>query len=263
MDYREPEHIFFEHTPSYAPSNTVGSAGRLCNQIIRNIVCSALAQKHNLKFVYGFHEKISELGIELYTNGTHNYPNTIVIKDDDFFVLLKQESLTYNLNTCAAFFQNQDIANFIRQQLSEPSQKLQIINKNIYRHRYEKNNDVFVHVRLDDATHYNHGFEYYDLVLSDLVFDQGFISSDTIDHPLCQLLIKKHGLIPIQMDEVRTIMLASTCKYLLLSGGTFSWTIGVLGWFSTVFYPDPQCQQQWHGDIFGFSDWNKINIHDK
>jgi hypothetical protein len=263
MNHTEPEHVFFEHIPIPQPSSTVATGGKLCNNIIRNIVCSVIAKKHDLKFIYDFHKKTAELGIELYTDGTKMYTQTVAIKDEDFFKLLEQETLDHNLNVYDVYFQNQEIANFIRQQLSEPSQKLQIINKNIYRHRYEENNDIFVHVRLNDAAQYNPGFEYYDLVLSDLPFEQGYISSDNIDHPLCKLLIEKHGLVPIQMDEVHTIMLASTCKYLLLSAGTFSWMIGVLGWFSTVFYPDPELKTKWHGDIFGFSDWNKINIRDK
>jgi hypothetical protein len=160
------------------------------------------------------------------------------------------------------YFQNQEIANFIRKYLCEQPRKIAIYNKNIFNYRYEINNDIFVHVRLDDATQYNPGYEYYAKVLNDLTFERGFISSDTIDHPLCKLLIEKHGLIPVQTNEVHTIMFASTCKYLLLSSGTFSWTIGILGWYSTVYYPDPELQTKWHGDIFGFQDWNKINSNE-
>ena len=187
------------------------------------------------------------------------YHETVKIEDYDFFKLLEQDNLTTNLNVHNTYFQNQDIADFIRNYLSENPQKNKIIDKNIYRHRYEKNEDIFVHIRLDDAAKYNPGFEYYDNALSYLKFNQGFISSDSIDHTICKQLIEKYGLMPVKTNEVHTIMFASTCKYLLLSSGTYSWFMGVIGWYSTVYYPNPI--PDWHGAIFGFKDWYKININ--
>jgi len=241
------------------PNTTKATGGRLCNNIIRNIVCDALAKKHNLKYEYDFHEKMTELGIELYTEGTNMYQETVKIKDNDFFKLLEQDNLTTNLNVHDVYFQNQDIADFIRNYLYENPQKNKIIDKNIYRHRYENNEDIFVHIRLDDAAKHNPGYEYYDKVLSYLKFNQGFISSDSIDHTICKQLIEKHGLMPVKTNDVHTIMFASTCKYLLLSSGTYSWFMGVIGWYSTVYYPNPI--PDWHGAIFGFKDWYKININ--
>ena len=87
MNHTEPEHVFFEHIPIPQPSNTVATGGKLCNNIIRNIVCSALAKRHDLKFIYDFHKKTTELGIELYTDGTKMYTQTVAIKDEDFFKL--------------------------------------------------------------------------------------------------------------------------------------------------------------------------------
>ena len=45
---------------------TVGTQGRLCNQIIRNIAVSLIACKNNLYVEYYNYDKIAKLGIRLY-----------------------------------------------------------------------------------------------------------------------------------------------------------------------------------------------------
>lgn len=60
------------------------------------------------------------------------------------------------------------------------------------------------------------------------------------------------------LNEIDTIMFGSTCKNIILSNGTFSWMIGVFGYHSTIYYPDPKLKECWHGDIFVFDDWNKV-----
>jgi hypothetical protein len=52
-------------------------------------------------------------------------------------------------------------------------------------------------------------------------------------------------------------MFASSCKNVVLSNGTFSWLIGLLGFYSNVYYP--KIKTVWHGDIFVFPDWNEID----
>jgi hypothetical protein len=60
-------------------------------------------------------------------------------------------------------------------------------------------------------------------------------------------------------DEVETIMFASTCKALVLSYGTFSWTIGALGFGADVYIP-PKKFSTWVGDIFRMPDWKIVDI---
>lgn len=240
-------------------NTTINSAGGFCNHVIRNIFCSIFAKKHDIVFTYSYYNEIKELGIELYTSGKKYYSNNIKVNDNEhFFKLLNKTSLNYNIFVLECFFQSPEYANYLREYLSSEDIKQNIINKNIFNDRYNKNNDLFIHVRLSDAVQYNHGFDYYDNVLQELEFENGFISSDEIDHEICSSLIKKYNLQVIQYNEVQTIMFGSTCKYIVLSNGTFSWMIGILGWFSKIFYPDPKLINSWHGDIFIFDDWKKI-----
>jgi hypothetical protein len=89
-------------------------------------------------------------------------------------------------------------------------------------------------------------------------FSTGYISSDSINHPICKRLIEKYGLRIYNSDEIDTILFASTCSKIVLSTGTFSWLIGFLAPFSTVYYP--KITHWWHGDIFVFEHWNEISL---
>ena len=51
-------------------NDTRRGAGRFCNHVVRNIVCSILAEKHDLKFIYGYANEIKMLGIPLFESGT-------------------------------------------------------------------------------------------------------------------------------------------------------------------------------------------------
>jgi hypothetical protein len=95
-------------------------------------------------------------------------------------------------------------------------------------------------------------------VLSLILFETGYISSDSIDHEICKKLILKYKLIIYNDNEINTIQFASTNKYIILSSGTFSWLIGIFSFFSEVYYP--KIKVIWHGDIFVFPKWKEINI---
>lgn len=86
-----------------------------------------------------------------------------------------------------------------------------------------------------------------------------YIASDTLQHPICQNLIKDFQNIcnvkTVNDTPIQTIQFASTCKHIILSNGTFSWLIGVLGFYSDVYFPTIKIK--WHGDIFVFPDWNE------
>ena len=122
------------------------------------------------------------------------------------------------------------------------------------------NNDVFIHVRLGDIQDkWNNSFEYYNSILEKMSFDKGYISSDTIDSEICVKLIDKYNLNIINENEVKTIMFASTCTNIVLSGGTFSWLIGFLAFYSKYIYYPMDKKDKWYGDIFVFDEWIGIS----
>jgi hypothetical protein len=113
--------------------------------------------------------------------------------------------------------------------------------------------------QLTDLNLNQNSIDYYDKMLSVTSFEKGYISSDSINHSLCLELIKKYNLKTIEADEVKTIMFASTCKTLILSGGTFSWLIAFLGFYTEkVYYP--RNKKTWYGDIFVYPEWIPVNV---
>jgi hypothetical protein len=243
-------------------NTTLGTRGRFANHFFRNLASHFLAINNNLKFDYSYSREFFNLGIDLYKGGSQTYNENILITDDDFFDFIKNNT-RFNKNVILSenlYAQTKDFSLYIRDYFSADEQKNKIIEKNLFKNFYKNNNDVFIHVRLGDMVNVNPGYVYYDKVLSQLQFEKGYISSDLITHPLCIELIKKYKLTEINDTEVKTIMFASTCKNIVLSNGTFSWLIGLMGFYSTIYYP--KIKTIWHGDIFVFPEWNEIDASD-
>jgi hypothetical protein len=55
-----------------------------------------------------------------------------------------------------------------------------------------------------------------------------YITSDQINHPLCQQIIKNYNAKVIEGSAIQTILTLSCFKNLILSQGTFSWWAGIL-----------------------------------
>jgi len=241
-------------------NTTIGTGGRFANHFFRNLTAHFIAKNNNLKFTYSYSQEFFNLGIELYKNGDQTYNDDFIITDDNFFELIKKNiklNKNITLKMCDVYAQTKEFSFYIRDYIYADEQKNKIIEKNLFKYKYNNNNDVFVHVRLGDSVEHNPGYIYYDWVLSNMNFENGFISSDLLTHPLCIALIKKYNLTPIIKTEVKTIMFASTCKNIVLSNGSFSWLMGLLGFFSTVYFP--KVKNWWHGDIFVFPEWNEID----
>lgn len=70
--------------------------------------------------------------------------------------------------------------------------------------------------------------EYYEDALSRIKCTQGYIASDSINHPNINKLHKKFNLIPINLSPIDTMNFGKNFNNLVLSEGTFSWWIGFL-----------------------------------
>ena len=243
-------------------NNNYYHGGRFGNLFFTAMAMHFIAKKNNLTVKYKDHDKFIRLGIDFFV-GINTYENTIELLDNNFFnIILSDDPLYKNINISIennVWCQTKEFSEMLMSYYKIDENRNKIISNNIVKNRYNNNNDVYIHVRLGDIINYNyiHPFAYYDNVLKTLKFDNGFISSDTIDHPICQDLIKKYNLHIINLDEVNTIMIASTCKYIVLSSGTFSWLIGLLSFYSKVYYP--KIYTKWHGNIFVFDEWTEVD----
>jgi hypothetical protein len=231
--------------------------GRLGNQIIRNLAVSLIAEKYDLKVEYSSENLITNLGINLFS-GKQNFDNTIVLNDDNYFSIYNCEKLDSNLDPNNNYFQTKDITNFLYNYLHTDKIKSNIINKNPFIDRYNNNNDLFIHVRLTDAINVNPGVHYYLNSIKGITFDNLYISSDEPEHPIMKEIIENYPNSKlIYCNEINTMQFGSTCKNIILSGGSFSAVIGYLAFFSNVHYPE--YYTIWHGDMFTISKWIKHN----
>ena len=124
-------------------TSTTEHNGRLGNQIIRNLAVSLLAEKHNLKVYYSSEELIKRLGIELFS-GMNSYESIQDLRDDNYFSIYNCDNLNYNLNPNHNYFQTKEITNMLYNYLRTDKVKSNIIVNNVFKERYNKNNDLFI-----------------------------------------------------------------------------------------------------------------------
>ena len=241
-------------------NNTNDHRARFGNIFLLNMCLHFFSTKYNLKSSYKFEKQFNQMGIYFY-KGKNIYSKNLLLTDYNFENLLESsvspQNIIINNNV---WFHTRRFCENIYKYFVEKKWFENIINKNYYKIRYGNNNDLFIHVRLGDVTSKTqHLYGYYDKIIKNLKFNQGYISSDNINHNICRELIGKYKLIIFNASEVETVMFGSTCKNIILSGGTFSWLIGFLSVKSEqIFYPN--LSEKWFGDIFCFKNWVKVNI---
>jgi len=241
-------------------TTTTGNNGRLGNQIIRNLAVSLIAEKHDINVQYYNKDLISRLGISLFS-GSKIFDNFQCLNDENYFAIYNCDNLNHNLDPNKNFFQTKEISNFIYDYLHMDSIKTNIIEKNPYKIRYKTNDDLFIHIRLTDASRFNPGINYYLNAIKNIKFDNLYISTDDIHHNIIKNITTLYPNTKVIMcDEITTFQFASTCKHIILSHGSFSAIIGYLAFFSTIYYPEYELNKIWYGDMFSIKGWKKMKI---
>ena len=233
----------------------VEPVGRLGNQIIRAIAVSMIAEKMGIRVQYSSHYAIQQLGIPLYS-GKKTHRNTVDLTDENYSTLYETPPMA-NLNPAKQYFQTQTISKRIKVYIDLHQHS--IINKNPFQHRYNNNNDVFIHVRLGDVAQYNPGLSYYKKAIEECgPLNKIYISTDEPSHPIIQELQKYSNTTLLSYDEIKTLQFGSTCRFIILSHGSFSAIIGYLGFLSTVYYPPHT--HRWYGDMFSIDGWKEVEV---
>ena len=223
--------------------------GRFGNQIIRNLAMAMIAEKFDLIIRYQRSEEIEKLGFKLFS-GKLKYDKHKVITEKNYYYILNKKNLHYNIRSQGiCFYQTKQITNDINAYLNSSKIMDQIVNNNIHKERYNNNNDCFLHIRLGDVSHWNPGFEYYYKIISNIKFDNLYIATDSPDHSIITQLRNRFPKLDIYDTNLPDIILfASTCKYVVLSYGSFSAIIGYLSYYSNVYYKQITNKTAW--------DWN-------
>lgn len=132
--------------------------------------------------------------------------------------------------------------------------------RNIYKPKQlvEKKEGVWVHARLGDVDLHRSGtVEYYRKVLTKLNCKEGVITTDgmSVDHDLVKTLMKEFNLKLECSSPIETLINSLAYSKKVLSSGTFSWWMGVLGDNDVVYYYDVPENLRWHLPIFNRPDW--------
>jgi hypothetical protein len=232
--------------------------GRYCNQIFRNLAVSRIAEKHDMHVTYVNYNQIQELGIPLFC-GQRKFEKTTPLTDDNYLSIYNSDTCENNLDPNANYFQTRYISNLLYTYLHTIQNNIKL--KNPFNERYNSNNDLYIHIRLTDATQFNPGCNYYLKTIEDIDFDKLYISSDDPEHPMVKHIQTRYpDSVILLYDEVKTIQFASTCKHIVLSHGSFSAVIGYLSFFSTVHYPEYEQGRIWYGDMFSIDGWVKHSV---
>jgi sporulation protein YlmC with PRC-barrel domain len=199
---------------------------------------------------------MKQLGIDLFI-GTQRYDKTVSLTDTNYFSIYDQK-IRYNLNPNKDYFQTKEIIQIVYKHIQ--SIKNNIIVNNPFKVRYQRNNDVCVDIRFTDAGQFNPGAQYYLNTLSSLSFDRLYVSTDDpTSSIITQILQKYPRAVLFNLDEVQSIQFASTCKYVVLSNGSFSAVIGYLAFFSTVYYCKIDPTTPSYGNMFSITGWKEVS----
>lgn len=231
----------------------INYGGRLGNNLFQFFCANIISNKFNLPILNPLKNDI----IPYVDKENKFFTNEIIVNENNFFEILNKEKIDCNL-FFEDWFQNEKIVNLF------------IENKHtLNKHQTydEKNDDVFIHVRLGDLIQNHSGignrflsYEYYDSALKNLKFNKGYISTDSPENELIVSLTQKYNLKLFNDTPEKTIIFGSQFNNKILSLGTFSWWIGFLGSQKNVICPDQEKKTKWHGKIFTIEDWNKCDI---
>jgi hypothetical protein len=228
--------------------------GRFGNHFIINMAVNLIAEKHNLKVIYCSHELFDKLGINLFS-GEKSFNTMVNLEDHTYFDIYNCDNFCCNLYP-KDYYQTREITNLLYNYLRKDEIMSSIINKNPFNYRYNKNNDLYIHIRLTDAEKFNPGINYYLKAIKTIKFDDLYISSDDPTHEIIKDICNNYPNSKIiLLDEIKTMQFASTCKNIILSNGSFSAVIGYLAFFSNVNYPKIDTEKKWHGDMFSINNW--------
>ena len=268
---------------------TTAYEGRLCNQIIRNVCTSLVAERFDLKVEYSSLDRIRDrLGIPLFAEGSKTFDTAVALTDDNFLPLLltRHERLEANLMPNAHYFQTREISLHLYHHFFQSAR----VQAALQRHapffdgavpRDPETLDVFVHARLGDARAFNPGARYFARALADAFDDEVrtrarlFLASDDFADPLLLEIaaalaaaaaergVAAEILLLDRLDEVQTLQFARTCEVLLLSHGSFSAMAGFLAdpaVTRAVFFAGYTGAPRWCGDLFCIPGWRCVGL---
>lgn len=243
--------------------------GRLCNILLRDLILFIIGEKnkHNIQFEFNIgskHEKIEkcinfmkEIGLyNLFKKREKGNLHTINSEEginEKQLLQCLNKSFKFDKNKkyifSKGYLQSNDFIIQLTKYLISVKNRLikEIEINNKFKNRYNKNNDLFIHIRNGDIfntreTILTPNFNYYRKVLELNKYDNIYLTladkrfKNKNDELKFKNLIKEYNIKIFEDNEANTILFGSTCKYICMSSGSFSLMIGLFGYYSKYIY---------------------------
>lgn len=212
--------------------------GRYCNCLIINLIGYILSLKYKIKCSYINPNDYQNIGIYFNNSPIINKKNIYLDNKKVEFLLYNKVNLNINFNYILDdYFQNVNISKYLCNYITNLNNDISksIIQNNKYKDNYNNNNDLFIHIRIGDV--YDNklvipGIEYYKFIINKCKADNIYLSSDSINNTLIKNLKHLFDIKIIDYDLYDCILFGSTCKYICMSSGSFSYNIGLFGFHS-------------------------------
>jgi hypothetical protein len=232
--------------------------GRLGNCLLQYSAARIFALKHGLNIDPATNYLISKMShdlVNLVTEGVEHKSGLLNLVDQNYTELMNCKVIPHSRYVVSVSFQYPEFLLEYKERIKE-TVKLEGLEK--------ENDSLLVHMRLGDCDNSPRRLplEYYDDAISRINFKEGYICSDTLDHPDVIFLKEKYGLKLLDLPPSAILKNAERFDNLVLSEGTFSWWLGVLSNAKRILINKRLRSHQWHGDIFVYPEWESTNFCD-
>ena len=230
---------------------TIKYSGGLGNKMFVYGAAHILSKKHKMEIsseLPGYH---CNLNLNIIPR---QFLSEIVVKNKNFIEIAEMETIESNL-ILDAYFQTSEIVNKYKSDL-----------KSCFELDQEPIEGTIIHYRMGDLLHlYDRTavtkLSYFEKCIDYLNNKNNiYITTDSPKNEIIRYLIDKYNMNLVDIKRADTIKFASRFTNKILSMGTFSWWIGLLGnQNSNVFCPIPTEYVDWMGDIYVLNNWNYVS----
>jgi hypothetical protein len=223
-------------------------SGRLGNNLFQYVAAYIFAKKFNFKLITDIVENKFNIPP---LNNESNYHNKIIdVSDDNFLNLLNSTSVEPAHYRFIGYYQ---IKKFILEYRDEIKKLFNLLFLSVPK------DDVFVVYRIGDILGERQmlPIEYFKESLIKMNCKNGYITSDSPEHPNVKQLISEFNLTLYNDTPINTIDFAKNFNKLILSEGSFSWWIGFLSNAKKIYFN--KRDRFWHGDIFVLPEWEYLS----
>lgn len=243
--------------------------GRMCNHVLKSIICFFIAKKYNIPTLINTSKYIKEfesLGLNFHKfvkilDNSENYTTkpidekfVIEALNDNFIIDNKFNYMLATTNYCQKPETILNIVNYFNNTNNDICKE--IISNNKYKERYNNNDDIFIHIRsinneCSSVPNFPE-YKYYENIIEKIKNNNGniYISTDNLNNNFVTKLCDKYKKISIlKLSSIDTVLFGSTCKNIIISSGSFSFTIALFGFYSNIYY-NKDAGIGWHPDFY-------------